>query len=647
MQIGLEPVEVGLEHGVVHRERRGIGQLGAERDVGDGEPIGRERRGDGAERHDDLGHTQIPAVAGTVRGAGTAEGVGDEVAPRPRASTRASSAGCCAADRVRRPFPSHDVRGTVRVGTRTVARHVCLREPHRTPTLPSDAPSVAAVGELGECAEDLVLLVAGLAPIRVDEMPLVAAALGRSTRETGCAADRLVEEGIRDERHGELVVRCPAVGATLLERAGAGRVRALHASVALAATTPVHGDLVPLGRGVLADHVAAAGDRLAPEPRWGPLLRGQARENQHYRPARAGRFLLAAWYHDAGGHAPAGTTEWTLRFLLRVGDHEGVGRVVADVVAAGGHESGSVDRRLLAASASVAALTCRRRVPAADIATWQGKERAVDAWQEYLPDQATRCLHPVLHTAVFAARLWATGDAEAALAHGWRTWKAVGPGAFALAIDRRPRPLSRVVARRTLLTRLCGIAAVERCRQWYPRLLSAAEEWCRVARGAEASDARETRDLVRGVLGDGAPDCAALERTVQRARERGHLVELTWLLLTAGAASPDPAASWSEAYTIAKQLRAPVPRARLRRLMDEHGVRPPRPRPSDFTEVQMRIVELVEQGMTNQIARRLRVSEKTVENHLTRLFVRFGCRNRHGLATARLAARRDDLKVRA
>jgi DNA-binding NarL/FixJ family response regulator len=88
--------------------------------------------------------------------------------------------------------------------------------------------------------------------------------------------------------------------------------------------------------------------------------------------------------------------------------------------------------------------------------------------------------------------------------------------------------------------------------------------------------------------------------------------------------------------------------ARLRRFMDEHGVRPPRARPDGLTDVQLRILELVERGMTNrQIARDVRMSEKTVENHLTRLFVHFGCRSRHGLAVVRLAARRDELGMGA
>ena len=188
---------------------------------------------------------------------------------------------------------------------------------------------------------------------------------------------------------------------------------------------------------------------------------------------------------------------------------------------------------------------------------------------------------------------------------------------------------------------------MDRRLQWYPRLVSAADEWNLVALGAEATEAAETRDLVRGVLGDGAADRAALERTVERARERGHVIDVGWVLL--GVAARDPADGWSEADTIlAEDLHSPMLGARLRRFMDEHGVRPPRARPAGLTDVQLRILELVERGMTNrQIARDIRMSEKTVENHLTRLFVHFGCRSRHGLAAVRLAARRDELGMGA
>ncbi len=53
-----------------------------------------------------------------------------------------------------------------------------------------------------------------------------------------------------------------------------------------------------------------------------------------------------------------------------------------------------------------------------------------------------------------------------------------------------------------------------------------------------------------------------------------------------------------------------------------------------------RIIDLIQQGLTNRpIAAAVRVGEKTVENHLTRLFAQTGCRSRLDLATANLEGR--------
>ncbi|MFJ8916216.1 LuxR C-terminal-related transcriptional regulator [Amycolatopsis sp. NPDC102389] len=56
-----------------------------------------------------------------------------------------------------------------------------------------------------------------------------------------------------------------------------------------------------------------------------------------------------------------------------------------------------------------------------------------------------------------------------------------------------------------------------------------------------------------------------------------------------------------------------------------------------LSETEIGILDLVRTGRTNrQIARAVRISEKTVEKHLTRLFAKAGCRTRYGLATSDL-----------
>ena len=79
--------------------------------------------------------------------------------------------------------------------------------------------------------------------------------------------------------------------------------------------------------------------------------------------------------------------------------------------------------------------------------------------------------------------------------------------------------------------------------------------------------------------------------------------------------------------------------ARVGALLRAHGLRPSRQRAGQpsVSAVEAQIVELIRTGHTNrQIAARIRMSEKTVETYLTRLYSRTGCRSRVELATARL-----------
>jgi DNA-binding CsgD family transcriptional regulator len=63
-----------------------------------------------------------------------------------------------------------------------------------------------------------------------------------------------------------------------------------------------------------------------------------------------------------------------------------------------------------------------------------------------------------------------------------------------------------------------------------------------------------------------------------------------------------------------------------------------RPAPEPLTAQELRLIDLIRAGHTNrQVALALRMSEKTVENHLTRLFARTGCRSRVELAAASLS----------
>ncbi|MZE79854.1 hypothetical protein GTY57_23605 [Streptomyces sp. SID5475] len=104
----------------------------------------------------------------------------------------------------------------------------------------------------------------------------------------------------------------------------------------------------------------------------------------------------------------------------------------------------------------------------------------------------------------------------------------------------------------------------------------------------------------------------------------------------------DPRPWLREAHALATRCGASSLLERVRAVTRERGVPAPRARGrrEALAATERRIIELIGEGLTNrQIALRLQVSEKTVENHLTRLFARTGCRSRVELAAASLGGR--------
>jgi len=137
-------------------------------------------------------------------------------------------------------------------------------------------------------------------------------------------------------------------------------------------------------------------------------------------------------------------------------------------------------------------------------------------------------------------------------------------------------------------------------------------------------------------------DGAAAAEAVELLRGAESQAELMRACATAAYVGDDPAAWYQEALSIAKRLGEGWMDAHLRRMMRELGMAPPRARAArdDFSDVELEIIALVKQGRTNrQIATAVRMSEKTVENYLTRLFSRTGCRTRLDLAAASLEGR--------
>jgi DNA-binding CsgD family transcriptional regulator len=167
-----------------------------------------------------------------------------------------------------------------------------------------------------------------------------------------------------------------------------------------------------------------------------------------------------------------------------------------------------------------------------------------------------------------------------------------------------------------------------------------------LAQAAEAANHPERRitkvlSLLLTAVTQGDP--ASAELAAEFARAGGDKPRLVTSCLAAAAviarAGGDPAPWLHEVYDAVNTMCAPALRLRVSNLLRAHGLRPPRsaPRP-DFSAVETEIITLIRGGWTNrQIAARVRMSEKTVEGYLTRLYARTGCRSRVELATARLS----------
>lgn len=168
------------------------------------------------------------------------------------------------------------------------------------------------------------------------------------------------------------------------------------------------------------------------------------------------------------------------------------------------------------------------------------------------------------------------------------------------------------------------------------RAAAEAKRWCGHFGSA---DLRTAEMLLRGLS---ERDSALLVAAVALLRRTGNAADLMRACLAVAALSDDPAPWYGEALEFARKLGASGMDLHIKETMRKVGLTLPRARAArdNFSAVELRIIALVGQGRTNrQIATTVRMSEKTVENYLTRLFVRTGCRSRLDLATASLEGR--------
>lgn len=165
--------------------------------------------------------------------------------------------------------------------------------------------------------------------------------------------------------------------------------------------------------------------------------------------------------------------------------------------------------------------------------------------------------------------------------------------------------------------------------------VDAAGDRLRTLHGANGPRITSEAAFLIQAITDGDPTAAA--QGAGHVRARGHRLDLWQATLALGRAVEDAGTWLLEAHATARTLGAPAARSAVAGALRQRGIPSPQARGARpaFSAVELQIIELLRGGCTNrQIAARLRLSEKTIENHLTRLFARTGLRSRVELAAA-------------
>ena len=263
------------------------------------------------------------------------------------------------------------------------------------------------------------------------------------------------------------------------------------------------------------------------------------------------------------------------------------------------------------------------RLHAAEMCVWRGEDRRAAAWLDSVSEED--CAFPVLRGWVVAGLQTHAGDLTGALRVCWRTHAAHKDSAIGIP---------------QLLRRMAAIAMRSGELLQARRVHNEAER--RYSR-QNSPEALETMRYVRGLVNSDDAEARAAERLIRR---RGNRFELAMACHLVGATATEPRPWLAEALQIAQAIGAARLTAYTKRSLAGRGIAisAPRDRREGLSETELRIIELIRLGRTNrQIAHTVRMSEKTVEKHLTRLFARAGCRTRHGLATSGLGAQPEPL----
>lgn len=299
------------------------------------------------------------------------------------------------------------------------------------------------------------------------------------------------------------------------------------------------------------------------------------------------------------------------------------GRLVRDYVNGDWAGLPSDARRLELTGPPHTAIHHMSRLLAAEVLSSFGDFERATEWLEMSGDD---CPFPAMRTWVDIGIVYRSSDWDLAIECGWADYEEISRAA-----DQgnsvglrwylvRLAFLEERVEHAEPLARLC-----EETRRWHARFGGA---------GLHAAEL-----ILRGLSEHDYPAATA---AVDLLRKQGNLAELMRACMTVAFFCDDPGPWYREALEISKRLGEGWMGAHIKQSMRKVGVTPPRARAcqDDFSDAERQIIALVQRGMTNrQIAATVQASEKTVENQLTRLFAKTGCRSRLDLATASLEGR--------
>jgi DNA-binding NarL/FixJ family response regulator len=262
------------------------------------------------------------------------------------------------------------------------------------------------------------------------------------------------------------------------------------------------------------------------------------------------------------------------------------------------------------------------RVLAAEIHCMRGEQARARAWLSEVPDTI---VHPLGGQVQVGVR-YLSGNPDEAFKGGWRDVCRARESGLLAGLDR-------------LLIRVFQYGLYEDLPEVTHR---AVDELEALHEESASPRAAEALTLARSVL---RRDPAGVRRVHDVTRQRGDIaaallcVEMRLMAGDTSESCLTSAVQEAQALGI-RHLERSVLGSRAR--MYGMKITPPRRRAAGprLGELDRRLVEMVGDGATNrQIAARLACSEKTVEQHLTKLFRQTGCRSRTELAAARLDGR--------